>query len=452
MALRLRVVSDHRRSLGDRCNIVFGVGGGTIGRSADNDWVLPDPLRYVSAHHARVSFRQGAYILEDLSTNGVYVNDGEKALGKGAPHKLQNGDLLRFGDYQVAVVIDAESQQAAAPEVPHSTGNTPGVPTSILSLRTVGRTAQTDIGAALDLDALLVPDTPAPAPAVQVQASADTGSSSGGYRPVNAYGQAVARIPRPVEAPAPAPAPTVEADPEEPDEEVIARRIARLARAAGRTASELRNGGGTAPPVGNASAAALYDVQSGLQAFCRGAGIDAERLPNDAQTRMMHVVGQLFREAFVGLKDLERSRNEIRNRFRIEIQQDADDPRPNLVKTTLEDLLIELLRQHETRRLDAVQWLRENMTTAKDHENAMVHAVRDAFAEFVGRLDPAELEARFERAARRGKLRTGGKAQYWELYGEFYRNLVEKPAELLPHTFVEAFSLAYREYLRKPKE
>lgn len=447
MALRLRVVSDHRRSLGDRCNIVFGVGGGTIGRSADNDWVLPDPLRYVSAHHARVSFRQGAYILEDLSTNGVYVNDSAKALGKSAPHKLQNGDLLRFGDYQVAVVIDAESQQAAAPEVPHSTGNTPGVPTSILNLRTVGRAAQTDIGAALDLDALLVPDPSAPpAPAVQIQASADTGSSSGGYRPVNAYGQAVARIPRPVEAPAPAAA----VDPEEPDEEVIARRIARLARAAGRTPSELRNGNGAA--AGKASEAALYDVQSGLQAFCRGAGIDAERLPNDAQTRLMHLVGQLFREAFVGLKDLERSRNEIRNRFRIEIPQDADDPRPNLVKMALDELLVELLRQHETRRLDAVLWLRETMTSAKDHENAMVHAVRDAFVEFVGRLDPAELEARFERAARRGKLRTGGHAQYWDLYGEFYRNLVEKPAELLPHTFVEAFSLAYREFLRKPRD
>ena len=430
MALRLRVVSDHRRSLGDRCNIVFGVGGGTIGRSADNDWVLPDPLRYVSAHHARVSFKQGAYVLEDLSTNGVYVNDDEKPLGKQGPHTLKNGDLLRFGDYQVAVVIDVDSPAAeAAP----NTGNTPGVPTSILNLRSVGRAAaQTDIGASLDLDALLIPDT---TPAVEVNRDVAT---SGGFRPVNAYGQAVARIPRPLETTAP-----VDAEPE-PDEEAIARRIARLARAAGRT-SDSR-------PVGNAAAPALYDVQSGLQAFCRGAGIDAERLPHDAQTRLMHVVGQLFREAFVGLKDLERSRNEIRNRFRIEIQQDADDPRPSLIKTTLEDLLIELLHQHETRRLDAVQWLRESMTTAKDHENAIVHAIRDAFAEFVGRLDPAELEARFERAARRGKLRSGGKAQYWELYGEFYRNLVEKPAELLPHTFVEAFSLAYREFLRKPRE
>lgn len=435
MALRLRIVSDQRRSLGDRCNIVFGVGGGTIGRSADNDWVLPDPLRYVSAHHARVSFRQGAYVLEDLSTNGVYVNDNEKALGRQGPHKLANGDLLRFGDYQVAVVIDVEGQQAAPAPAPSSdtiptTGNTPGVPTSILNLRTVGRAAQTDIGAALDLDALLVPDTPA------VPAAADV-AASGGFRPVNAYGQAVARVPRAVEQAAP-----MEAD-QEPDEEAVARRIARLARAVGNREPR---------PVGNASAPALYDVQSGLHAFCRGAGIDAEKLPNDAQTRLMHLVGQLFREAFLGLKDLERSRNETRNRFRIEIQQPTDDPRPSLTRMTLEELLTQLLHQHETRRLDAVQWLRESMTTARDHDNAMVFATRDAFAEFVGRLDPAELEARFERAARRGKLRSGGRAEYWDLYAEFYRNLVEKPAEILPHTFVEAFSLAYREFLRKPRE
>jgi type VI secretion system protein len=427
MALRLRVVSDHRRSLGDRCNIVFGVGGGTIGRSADNDWVLPDPLRYVSAHHARVSFRQGAYFLEDVSTNGVYINDGERPLGRLASHKLQNGDLLRFGDYQVSVVL--ENDHPAEPAA--LTGPSP-VPTSIHALRTVGRAAQTDIGAALDLDALLVPDpAAAPEPARDV-------ASSGGFRPVNAYGQAVARAPRPAAAPEPAPAPP-EPDPDEPPEEVIARRIARLAKAAGR---DPRNG---------VSAPAIYDVQSGLQAFCRGAGVDAEKLPADAQTRLLHLVGQLVREAFVGLKDLERSRNEIRNRFRIEMSGDPDDPRPSLSRMGVEELLLALLHQHETRRVDAVQWLREALSTAKDHENATVHAMRDAFVEFVGRLDPAELEARFERAARRGKVRTGT-VKHWELYGEFYKNLVEKPAELLPHTFVEAFSLAYREFMQKPKD
>ncbi len=429
MALRLRVVSDHRRSLGDRCNIVFGVGGGTIGRSADNDWVLPDPLRYVSAHHARVSFRQGAYFLEDVSTNGVYINDSEKPLGRHGPHRLSNGDLIRLGDYQVSVVLETDAQ--AEPVATVVSEAPPPVPTSIHALRTVGRSAQTDIGAQLDLDALLVPD-----PAAAMPEPARDVAASGGFRPVNAYGQAIARAPRPVAEPRPAPEP----EPEEPDEEVIARRIARLAKAAGR---DSRNG---------ASAPAIYDVQSGLQAFCRGAGIEAEKLPGDAQTRLMHLVGQLFREAFVGLKDLERSRSEIRNRFRIEMPPDPDDARPSLSRMALEDLLLALLHQHETRRVDAVLWLREAMKVAKDHENATVHAMRDAFAEFVGRLDPAELEARFERAARRGgKVRTGN-VKHWELYGEFYKNLVEKPAALLPHTFVEAFSLAYREFMQKPRE
>ena len=442
MALRLRVVSDHRRSLGDRGNIVFGVGGGTIGRSADNDWVLPDPQRYVSAHHARVSFRQGSYFLEDLSTNGAFANDGDVAIGKVGPHKLQNGDLLRFGDYQVSVVLEAEAPAEAAAPPPPPTESV-AVPTSINALRPVGRAAQTDIGASLDLGALLIQEPAGAAettPRVVVQvegpaaATSDSANQSGGFRPVNAYGQAMARIPRPD--------PRAE-DQAEPDDEVIARRIARLAKAAGKDPRNLANGGN------GASAPALYDVQSGLQAFCRGAGIDAEKLPADAQTRMMHLVGQLFREAFVGMKDLERSRNEIRNRYRIEVPQVEDDPRPSLARMAVEDLLVEILHQHETRRLDAVQWLREQMTTSKDHENAVSQAMQEAFVEFVGRLDPAELEARFERAARRGKLRTGGKAQSWELYGDFYRNLVEKPAEHMPHTFVEAFSIAYREYLKK---
>jgi type VI secretion system protein len=179
MALRLRVVSDHRRSLGDRSHIVFGVGGGAIGRSADNDWVLPDPLRYVSAHHARISFRQGHYYLEDLSTNGVYINDNDRPLGRNTPHRLANGDLLRFGEYHVVVALEIEAAAQAVPVRVDQTGPAP-VPTSIHALRTIGRASQTDIGAALDLDDLLVPD-----PAAQ----------SGGFH--NAYGQSVAVAPVP---------------------------------------------------------------------------------------------------------------------------------------------------------------------------------------------------------------------------------------------------------------
>src|SRR5207302_1496181 len=84
-----------------------------------------------------------------------------------------------------------------------------------------------------------------------------------------------------------------------------------------------------------------------------------------------------------------------------------------------------------TRRLDSVQWLREAVTEAKLHETATAQAMRAALVEFLGRLDPAELEARFERAARRGSARSADKAQYWELFATFYRNLIEMPADHL---------------------
>ncbi len=412
MTLLLRVVSDNQRLLGDRNSVAFSMNGGTIGRSADNDWVLPDPLRYVSAHHARVLFRDGHFYLEDVSTNGVFVNDDEQPLAKRGSdgYRLRNGDVVRMGEYQIVVALESE---------PARTDAAGAVPTSIHALHTLGRAAQTDIGAMLNLEDLLVSDKDK--------------SPSDHMLPVNAFGQVA-------QGPARALTAVPQAVPDtDPDEESLARRIARLAKAAGRDPKTAANG------------PALYDVHTGLQAFCRGAGVDVERLPADAQTRLLHLAGQLFREALVGFKDLERTRSEIRNRFRIEIPPpEPDDPRPSLARLTVEELLIGLLTQHETRSLDAVQWLRETVAEAKTHDGATAQATRAAFVEFLDRLDPAELEARFERAARRGKARSADKAQYWDLFTSFYRNLIEMPADHLPHTFVEAFAAAYRDFLKKP--
>jgi len=429
MTLRLRVVSDQRRSLADRGTAVFSIEGGTIGRSADNDWVLPDPLRYVSAHHARVQFREGHFYLQDVSTNGVYVNDDMEPLAKrgSSGYRLMNGDVLRIGEYHIVAALEA--QRAAEREEDPAAA---AVPTSIHALRSLDRTPERDIGAVLNLDELLVPE-PRRDPAL----------------PVNAYGQAVESAPvralaapqeieltandavLPVEV---APAPEAEA-------QQHGERMARLAEVVAREPKNGANG-----------ALALADVHSGLDAFCRGAGLDIERLPADAQSRLLHLAGRLFRETLVGLKDLERTRVNTRNRYRIEMPaREPDDPRPSLADSMVEDLLVELLVQHENRRLDSVQWLREVMGDAKLHENASAHATRAAFIEFLDRLDPAELEARFERAARRGKARSADKAQYWELFVNFYRNLIEMPADHLPHTFVEAFGSAYREALKKPE-
>src|SRR3569833_1930048 len=354
MTLRLRVVSDQRRSLGDRSSIAFKVDGGTIGRSADNDWILPDPLRYVSAHHARVQFHNGRYLLQDVSTNGVFVNDDPEPISRRNPdgYVLRNGDVVRIGDYQVVVALDAETDQ---PRADAGASGASAVPTSIHALHTYGRAAQTDIGAMLNLDDLLVPESP-------------TGEE---LLPVNAYGQAVIQAPaRPLAA---APRPT--AQNADPAGDSLARRVERLAKA---TRKDISIGGNNAPAAPNG--AQLFDGTTGLQVFCRGAGIDSDKLPTDAQTRFLHLAGQLFREALLGFKELDRARGDSRNRFRIELPPpEPDDPRPSLSRSTVEELLLGLFTRHENRRFDAVQWLRETINEAKTHEAAAEKATRAAF-------------------------------------------------------------------------
>jgi len=243
----------------------------------------------------------------------------------------------------------------------------------------------------------------------------------------------VVAAPPATSAPVP-PAPTLTPSAEE---EAIERRIARLARAAARD------------PKNGTSAPALYDMHSGLQAFCRGAGVEVERLPPDAQTRLLHLAGQLFREALVGLKELDRSRSDTRNRFRIDLPMEPDDPRPSLARSTVEDLVIDLFAQHESRRLDAVGWLREAIAEGKTHEVAAAKATRTAFvSSWIDWTGRARSPLRARRATRQSTL--GGQGA---VLGAVHNLLPESDRDAgrsSAHTFVEAFAAAYKEYVKKP--
>jgi len=106
MPLQLEIVSDHKDILGDDHVRVFRQEGGTIGRSLENDWILPDPERFISGRHATIDFQSGAFYLADVSSNGVFVNDEEEPLGKGNPRRLFHGDRLRMGDFEFEVTLD----------------------------------------------------------------------------------------------------------------------------------------------------------------------------------------------------------------------------------------------------------------------------------------------------------------------------------------------------------
>jgi predicted component of type VI protein secretion system len=143
------------------------------------------------------------------------------------------------------------------------------------------------------------------------------------------------------------------------------------------------------------------------------------------------------------LKESARNQQEQRNQLRVTYQKQPTDMLPSLERHSVDELIQELLKAHDSRRFDAVHWLRESFAGTRQHDSAMVEAMRAAFVDFVGRLDPSDLDQRFDRSSRR---KTVGK---WELYGEFYRSLCETPPGTLPHIFVETFAQSYDQVARE---
>jgi type VI secretion system FHA domain protein len=107
MPLKLKIVSEHADLVGDDAVREYHESGGTIGRALQNDWILPDPDRFISSRHATIDFKGGIYYLADTSSNGVYVNNEMEPIGKGNPRRLFDGDRLRLGDFEIAVSVDS---------------------------------------------------------------------------------------------------------------------------------------------------------------------------------------------------------------------------------------------------------------------------------------------------------------------------------------------------------
>lgn len=77
----------------------------SIGRAAQNDWVLQDPERILSSKHCAVHHQDGGYFLTDTSTNGVYLNDSDQRLMPEPESPSKDGDRFVLGEYEIAATL-----------------------------------------------------------------------------------------------------------------------------------------------------------------------------------------------------------------------------------------------------------------------------------------------------------------------------------------------------------
>jgi predicted component of type VI protein secretion system len=193
--LALSVISGQGASLGSSAYKIFDEKGGSIGRVDSNDWALPDPERFVSSRHAVVKFQSGAFCLEDVSSNGTFINAPDRPMSKTEPVPLKDGDRVYIGDYEILVQLIEDGARAAeegAAPIQAPSAETNGLLGTDDPLALIGVGAQPAEPPPLSPVRQASAPQPAPAPpAAAAAAAAEPPAPAGMPRPVAGAGVAL---------------------------------------------------------------------------------------------------------------------------------------------------------------------------------------------------------------------------------------------------------------------
>jgi type VI secretion system FHA domain protein len=459
MALRLQIVSRHRQGLGERSAMEFGRNGGTIGRSLESDWVLPDGQRYLSSRHASIDYRSGSYYIVDTSTNGVYVNDAEQPVGRGNPQRLFTGDRIRLGEYEVSVEITGEddtqaqlvdgvhvdpvSKAARVPPpdptradlVPPHEITAVGIEMLLSEEADVGQFQRAAKANAAKLRLEDDPPKQQSAPAVAPPEPAPQAGSAGAATtlrraeppPVSAAAR-VALSPSTPKPKPPLPPPGAAVRPNAPPPPAAAAVSAPRERAA--------------PQVAAATASGAQQVA--LEAFFRGAGLPVQKLDDKTADQVLHRLGQVLREVVLGVSENLHLRAEQKNALRVPTTTiQPQDNNPLKFSASVEEAMHNLLFRESAEYLPAVDAVRATFTDIKQHQQHLLAALRTAVVDYVGRLDPDELENKISHG-KPGALRSAAnKLKYWDLFKDLYLVVTQCQPGQMPPQFAEQLSHAY---------
>lgn len=485
MALKLRVISDHYKALGKRSSRLFGVTGGKIGRAADNDWILPDPERYISSHHCKVEFRAGQWILEDTSTNGVFINGSDVPASVEGAYALKDGDRLRLGDYEILVGIDERNDFPS-----DASGQMPRPKPMRAAPRRGSPEPEVDLGEELDLTDLLsdaaMKSADAPKPAANGGSSPSSSSNSSASSSPNSSpnsSPSLLDLNKALGIDLQSTRPGTQTNPGRPTRSGFASLLdnpdepEQRTPAPGRKPDDwqmqtqpydrkslqaLTNPGSLARPADKPAPTPArrstdgggLEPANGVEAFCRGAGIDASSLPLETQHALLQLAGQMTREVVLGLMDVLKGRADQKTRLRLsQTQIQPADNNPLKFSASVDEALLKLFDGHSnTRYLGPVEAIRDSFADLRGHQLALSGAIQAAIDEVMNRIEPGELQEKFDRGLKRGSLLGAtNKTKYWDLYTEFYHVLNQRNEQNLPTLFAEELARTYAEKAAQKK-
>ncbi|AZE70153.1 FHA domain protein [Pseudomonas synxantha] len=438
MALCLTITSYHKITPGQCPEKSMDQGVMAIGRSSENDWVLPDPERLVSSQHCVIQYKDGRYYLTDNSTNGVELVNAGIRLRRGNSEPLHDGELIRIGDYEIQARIDfnvqAVGSQPFAGDSPNSfealmgAVASPPAPTPMIAPQFHGASSMETLP---DLFDFLSPSAvPPPTVADHVP------SEQHDFRP-----------PAPVAVPAPEPEKAqVQGSVIPEDWDLFGDAPAAVVNTAPPPAPIA-----PPPPVVEPVALPVAGAEPQpdlLQAFLRGAGLDQLRLDKADACAQMESIGRSYRLMVEGLIDVLRARASLKGEFRM--QQTMIRPAENnplKFAPNADEALLLLLRHGNQAFMAPDVAVRDSFDDLRAHQLAVMAGVEAAIKHLLMRFEPAQLEERMGKPGGLSSIFNGSRqAQYWQQFTELYSNISREAQEDFQDLFGREFSRAYEEH------
>lgn len=407
MALVLRVLVAGSCSVAEGETRVCDGDSFSIGRGAENDWVVADPQRHLSKQHCRIERRDDGYYVVDTSKNGVFISGSASPLGTGNATPVKTGDEIDLGPLSLRVEIAAKPAQPervnGAAFWPVETAEAPEPVSRLLRPAAVQE---------LPIAALLA-ERPAPLASVEIDAapaiSASFALPSAKRATIPAdwhaeEGSAYPTEPPRIEAPEPAPMPEPQPQPQ---------------------------------PV---SAAVPGDL---LASFLAGAGLPPDAIETADAAETMHKLGLAFREAVGGLRELLELRAFLKSEFRIEhTLLRAKENNPLKFSANLEGALSVLLGRRVPGFMTPPEAIRESVRDVKAHEVALIAGMKSVIADTLDQLSPETVKSGVEDSL----LPQVTKARCWEKYERLHQRLAgdQSSGPPLGGQFAKAYSQQFR--------
>src|SRR5690606_17873097 len=354
----------------------FKQAGGAIGRGANCTWQLPDASRRLSNQHAQIGFEDGAFFIEDLSTNGLFVNHASTALGKGNRHVIRDADEFMMGPFLLRAHLWAQPEEQSS------------LPASIASFFDELESAPTGAGHRELADQLAI--TPPEKVSSQLPAEDEL------ERELEALAWALDAVDVPNLV-----VPHAAAKRERQTQVLDFQQESPVAQAPAKQASSFDPQTDRITQPAQPRRTAQSD-QEALREFLRALGLNRDSIPEGALEPLLQGCAQLLRGSLKAVMELLAVRTEQKNRYHLGltlIQRQENNP----LKYCVNELqaIKQLLVDPQPECLPAAQALAQATSDLVGHSQAMEAAYQDLIREVVQFVAGEEMAEEAE-AARRG--------------------------------------------------